>query len=145
MLQAIIEDITVTAREAAGSEIERQGQIPDAQAHPEAALRPEQYQIGADRGSEARDAAGKLAHTQRTIGDTVDTLLAKKDAMTPERLKLLLSVVQLDREVSAATGSASSLSPGQKEAMQARLGREAERYPDLQSKQAFLRASQLIA
>jgi hypothetical protein len=108
MLQAIIEDITVTAREASGSEIERQGQIPDGQAHHEAALRPEQYQIGADRGSDARDAAGKLAHTQRTIGDTVETLLAKKDAMTPERLKLLLSVVQLDREVSAATGSASS-------------------------------------
>jgi hypothetical protein len=144
MLQTIIKDIAMTAREGSGSEIERQAQNPDALGHHEAVLRPEQYQAGADRGSE-RDAAGKLAYTQRTIGDTVDTLLAKNDAMTPDRLKLLLNVVQLDREVSAASGSASCLSPGQREAMQDRLGKEAERYPDLQSKQAFLRASQLIA
>lgn len=131
----------MSGREAAGEN--REGHKPEqmqSQLH-EAVLRPEQFQAGADRNA-GRD---QRTQTQHTIGDTVATLLEKNDPMTPARLKLLLNVVQLDREHSAATGAPSAIGPEMKQAIQAKLEKEAGRYQDVNSQRTFLRAAQLIA
>lgn len=132
----------MSGRESAGAsrEGEQQPEHLQAQMH-EAALRPEHYQAGADRDA-GRD---MRAQTQHTIGDTVATLLDKQDPMSAARLKLLLNVVQLDREHSAATGAASAIGPEMRQAIQAKLENEAGRYQDVNSQRAFLRAAQLIA
>lgn len=112
--------------------------------HFEANLRPEHYQAGADRSREAQEHA-KVGATQHTIGDTMDILLGKNDPMSKERLKLVLSVAQLDHDVALAHGVPSAFSAAQREQMQAKMAQEADRYQDPRSKQVFIKAAQLLA